>query len=281
MTTRRIPTALAAASVVFALSACGGDNDDDAVATTVAVAATSDTGATGPVGTEPAGTDAAGTEPAATVDPEFAEYCALSIELDQQQSMPTAEQMMTILAAAPEAIAAEAKAFVDAYVAAGDDVSAAIFGEFPDELAAIEAFDAEHCGTVVDEDEEPPDPEVVTIDPDATRVDVDATDFHFDFEPPTAAGRYSFVMANDGDEPHMMILAQMEPGVSFDDVMASEGEEGLVQSFESIPSDPGGESVVTADLSAGHWIMVCPLPSEANDMQPHAALGMVHEWDVT
>ena len=78
-----------------------------------------------------------------------------------------------------------------------------------------------------------------------------------------------------------MILAQMEPGATFDEVMASEGEEGLVQSFESIPSEPGGESVVTADLTAGHWILVCPIPSQANDMQPHAALGMVHEWDVS
>jgi len=257
----------------------------------VAATAGADTTTT-PAATEPAATEATeataagagvaseGTGPTGTVDPEFAEYCALSLELDQQQSMPTAEQMTTILAAAPEEIAEEAKTFVDAYVAAGDDVSPAIFGEYGEELAAIEAFEAEHCGMAAEEGE-PPDPEVVAIDPDATRVDIAATDFHFDFEPPTAAGRYSFVMANAGEEAHMLILAQMEPGATFDEVMASEGEEGLVQSFESIPSEPGGESVVTADLSAGHWILVCPIPSEANEMQPHAALGMVHEWDVS
>jgi hypothetical protein len=45
-----------------------------------------------------------------------------SLEPDQQQSLPTAEQMTTILAAAPEEVAGGAKTFVDAYVAAGDDV---------------------------------------------------------------------------------------------------------------------------------------------------------------
>ena len=81
----------------------------------------------------------------------------------------------------------------------------------------------------------------------------------------------------------MMILAQLEPGAALEEVMvmASEGEEGLVQSFESIPSELGGESIVTADLTAGHWILVCPIPSQANDLQPHAALGVVHEWDVS
>ena len=122
---------------------------------------------------------------------------------------------------------------------------------------------------------------MVSIDPDATRVDVVGTDFSFDFTPPTAAGRYSFVMANDGEEPHMMILAKIDPASTLDEVMASEGEEGVLEEYESEPSGPGGESVVTADLSAGHWALVCPIPSAANDDQAHAELGMVQEWDVT
>ncbi len=214
------------------------------------------------------------------MNPEFAEYCALSKELDEQQSLPTADQMTTILAAAPPEIADEAKEFVDAYVAAGDTVGPSIFGEFAEQLAVIDQFDAEQCGLPLDE-EEPPDPEVIAIDPAATRVDVAATDFHFEFTPPTKAGRYSFVMANGGEEDHMMILAQLEPGATMEQVMASEGEEGVVQEFSSVPSGAGGESVVTADLTSGHWFLVCPLPSSANDMQSHAALGMVHEWDVS
>jgi hypothetical protein len=270
MNRRRISAALAAAGVLLALTACGGDDDSGAATTTTVPPKEA---------SDPATTEQAATEPTGTVDPEFADYCTLSIELDQQESPPTAEQMKTILAAAPAEIADSAKTVVDAYIASGAN-DFTVFFKYPDEMSAIESFDEEHCG-ITSDDEEPPDPAVVSIDPAATRVVVDATDFHFQFEPPTAAGRYSFVMANDGAEPHMMVLAQMEPGVTLDQVMASEGEQGLVQSFESVPSGPGGESVVTADLTAGHWVLVCPLPSQANDMQPHAALGMVHEWDVS
>lgn len=290
MTRRHIPATLAAATMLIALTACGADDDDAAETTATAgtaqptatePAATEPTepATTEPVATEPAATEASGTAPTATVDPEFAEYCALSLELDQQASMPTAEQLTAILAVVPDEIATEAKTFVDAYIAAGDAVSFTIFEEYPEELAVLDAFDAEHCG-MVSEEAVPPDPQVVSIDPSATRIDIAATDFHFEFEPPTTPGRYSFVMVNNGEEPHMIILAQMEPGATFEEVMASEGEEGLVQSFESIPSEAGGESVVTADITSGHWILVCPIPSEANGMQPHAALGMVHEWDV-
>lgn len=272
--TRRIPAALAALGLLAALGGCGGDDDDAAPETTAAAA-------TAPAATVPAGTEPTGTEadaPPGSVNPEFAEYCALSLELDQQQDLPSAEQMETILAAAPEAIAAEAKTVVDAYIAAGAD-DFTVFAEYPEELGVIEAFDAEECGIV--SEEEPVDPEVVQIDPEATRVDVTGADFSFGFEPPTTAGRYSFVMQNEGAELHIMILAKLEPGATLEEAMASEGEDGIAESFESIPATPGTEAVVTADLSPGHWVLLCPIPSEANDMQPHAALGMVQEWDVT
>lgn len=273
--TWRVPAMMATLGLVAALGGCGSDDDEATPATTTAVAAT-DPIAADPGATEPAATDAAA--PGGSVDPEFAEYCALSLELDQQQDLPTAEQMETILAAAPDAISAEAKTVVDAYVAAGAD-DFTVFVEHAEEMAVIESFDAEQCGIV--SDEEPVNPEVVQIDPDATRVDVTGADFMFDFEPPTAVGRYSFVMQNEGEELHMMILAKLEPSSTLEEAMASEGEEGIAESFESVPAAPGDEAIVTADLSPGHWVLVCPIPSEANDMQPHAALGMAQEWDVT
>ena len=283
MTNRRIPAVLATAGIVLAFAACGGDDDESAPATTAAAAATEPAGtepaATEAAGTEPAGTEPEGSAPAGSVNPEFAEYCALSLELDQQEDLPSAEQMEAILAAAPEEIAAEAKTVVDAYIAAGaDDFS--VFIEYETELAAIEAFDAEQCG-IVTEEEEPLDPEMIAIDPDATRVDVTATDFAFDFTPPTTAGRYSFVMANDGEEPHLMVLFKLDPASTLDEVIAAQGEEGVLEEYESEVSIGGGESVVTADLSAGHWVLLCPIPSPANDDMLHLELGMLQEWDVT
>ena len=121
---------------------------------------------------------------------------------------------------------------------------------------------------------------MIAIDPNATRVDVVGTDFAFDFTPPTAAGRYSFVMANNGEEPHVMILVKIDPAFTTMEVMVSEGEVGVLEEYESEASGPGGESVVTADLSAGHWVLVCPIPSAANADQSHGELGMIEEWDV-
>ena len=170
VTRQRIPAVRTAAAVLIALTACGGDDDDDDTAATSAVTAEAnlptqtEPAAPEPAATEPAGTEPADIEPVGTIDIEFAEYCALSLELEQQQSLPTADQLTTILAVVPEEIAAEAETFVDAFVAAGDDVDPSIFAEFGEELAVIEAFDAQHCG-ITGEVEEPPDPAVVSIDP--------------------------------------------------------------------------------------------------------------------
>jgi uncharacterized cupredoxin-like copper-binding protein len=119
---------------------------------------------------------------------------------------------------------------------------------------------------------------VTELDPDATRVDVAATDFAFHADLPTTAGRYSFVMANEGEAPHIMILIQLAEGATLAEVAASEGEEGVAASFESELATPGAEAVLTTDLTPGTWILVCPLPGPAG--QTHADLGMVHEFTV-
>lgn len=64
-----------------------------------------------------------------------------------------------------------------------------------------------------------------------------------------------------------------------DEVMASEGEEGLEASYESAIAAPGAEAIVTADLTRGNWVIVCPLPTP--DGEIHAELGMVQEFTVT
>ena len=107
VTRQRIPAVLKAAAVLIALTACGGDDDDDTAATSAVTAEANvptqtEPAAPEPAATEPAGTEPAGIEPVGTIDIEFAEYCALSLELEQQQSLPTADQLTTILAVVPE-----------------------------------------------------------------------------------------------------------------------------------------------------------------------------------
>jgi len=112
------------------------------------------------------------------------------------------------------------------------------------------------------------------IDPDATLVDVTATEYHFTAAFPDAAGRYSFVLANAGAEPHMMIIVQLDADVTLDEAMASQGEVGVLAQYVSRTAAPGEEAVLTIDLAPGRWIVVCPIAD-------HADLGMVHELIVT
>jgi predicted Zn-dependent protease with MMP-like domain len=92
-----------------------------------------------------------GTEEEATgeIDPEFADYCALAIELDAQPSFPNEEQLVEIRDAAPEEIAEEAEIVVAGFLAAleaGTPEAAFDDPEVVENLDAIEAFDEEHCG---------------------------------------------------------------------------------------------------------------------------------------
>ena len=88
-------------------------------------------------------------EAAGPVNPEFADYCALAIELDEQPSFPDEEQLLAIRDAAPEEIAEEAEIVVAGFLAAmeaGTPEAAFDDPEVVENLDAIEAFDQENCG---------------------------------------------------------------------------------------------------------------------------------------
>lgn len=272
---RRTQSAIAALTVlsVITLNACGDDDDDQTTAEPAAV--TTETPAEEPTDTDaPAGTDAP-----ADIAPENAEYCAAAAELDDQEAFPTDEQLEELRSVAPDEIAAEIDTVVDAFIEAEDPTL--VFGD-PEIAAAfepIEAFEAENCGLGGgDEEGEAQDPSVTEIDPDATRVDIVGTDFAFDGTPPTEAGRYSFVMQNEGEALHMMILAKLEDGATLDEALESEGESGVAEEYASDEALPGAEAVVTADLTAGNWILLCPIPTPEG--VPHFAEGMIWEFAI-
>lgn len=116
------------------------------------------------------------------------------------------------------------------------------------------------------------------IDPDATRVDVSATEYAFAFEAP-AAERSSFVMTNDGAESHVMSLAKLADGTTLEQFLETDDDQDLTsEEYESDVAQPGSEAVVTADLSAGQWAMICYLPT--SDGQPHYERGMAETFTV-
>lgn len=260
--------------LLFVPAACGDDAsdagstssaDDPTVAASPEPATTeSPADGTGDAPPNPAEPDQ--TDPAPT------EYCAIATELFNQDGFPTSAQLADYAAAAPDEIAATVAVLLPVFEDAADDPSK-LFND-PDVVAAIDeitAFEATACGLG-----EVADP--AATDPDATVIDVAATDYAFDVELPSEPGAYSFVMTNDGTEPHLMILVQLEPDVSIEDVMASEGETGVLASHESAVAAPGSTAVVSAELAPGRWVLVCPIPD--SDGVSHADHGMVVEFTV-
>ena len=218
---------------------------------------------------------ACGSDESSADPPSLDEFCSVAEQLNNQDGLPTAEQLAEYQSLAPDEIAEPTATVVAAFESAADNPQAV----FADEgaLAAIQeltVFEAEACGL------EPPQAAVVNeIDPDAVRVDVTASEYTFDLADPTAAGRYSFVVVNSGAEPHLLVVAQLEPEVALDDVLASDGDVGVIQAVESDLAPPGSEAVVTVDLEPGRWVIVCPIPNEAGES--HAGLGMLRELTIS
>ena len=276
-TTTRWKLVAGVAALTLVVAACGDDEDEATTAetdTTEAPADATDTTVAAEDGDSEEATDF-------VIAPEDEEYCAISAIVDQQEEFPSAEQLEELRATAPEEIADEADLVVDAFLAAGDDPFAAFEAPGVEEaFAVIEPFDLEHCGIGGDEEDEEPeqDPSVTEPDESAAQVAVSAVDYAFEFGDP-AAGRTQFTMTNEGDERHVMVLFRLADGVTMDEVLASEGEDGIDgPELESETAAPGETAILTTDLEPGAYGMICYIPNA--DGTPHLALGMVKEFTV-
>ena len=251
----RVAASLAAMAL---LAACGGDDGRDE---------RGDQAADPTAGSE-AGNDAAA-------------YCEAARELDEQDSFPTVEQLDELVDIAPDEIRGDVDYVVGRFkegIEAGDPGSAFADPEVERRMEPIEAFEARECGLGEGEEDEEQDPSVTALDPAATRVQVTATEYAFEFGD-TAAGRTSFVMANAGQETHVMLVARLAEGATLDEVLLAEDPDELVEEeYESTVATPGEEALITAELTPGEWAMVCYLP--ASDGEPHFLKGMAVPFTV-
>lgn len=222
-------------------------------------------------------------EDAAADDTE--EFCDVAREIDSQDDFPSIEQLEQYRDTAPEEIREEADLVTAAFIEATE--AGDVFAAFEDEAVneafeTIEPFEAEECGIEHEEEEENEEPEqdpsVTELDPAATRVDVVATDFAFAFTPPSA-GRTSFVMTNEGEERHVMFLFKMAEGATIDEILASEGDDGVEEEWESDHATAGEEAVLTADLTPGTYGMICYIPTVETG-EPHYEVGMQETFTV-
>ena len=118
-------------------------------------------------------------------------------------------------------------------------------------------------------------------------VDVSAVDYAFVDLPTTLpAGTTSFALANDGDEPHEMVLFRRADGETrpIEDILAlGEEEAGSAITFTGVTfAQPGQTGYVATELEPGGYATVCFLPvGGGEDGPPHFTEGMVAEFEVT
>ena len=286
------------AAAALTLAACGDDDDDAASEATTTAPATTEAAPTtteaptttaatttteSPTTTEASATaeDTGTSEGTATTDDP---YCALVMEMYEQETPPTAEQLGQYQEVAPEEIQSAVSTAVPPLVAAGEDMIAffATYAEDDVEQAIeeINAFEDETCGTDHG-DTTPPEGASRDIEPDAARVDVVATDYAFDL-PTVEAGRNSFVLTNEGREAHFLLLVKLAEGVTLEQALATEDPTEMIEGeWETGLAAPGGEDeeVITFDLEPGTYGALCFVGGP--DGTPHAFMGMQKEFTVS
>ncbi len=250
------------------LVACGDDDDDAATTTTEAP------------------DDATTTTAAACGANE--ELCALAEELADQEDVPSAAQIEQYTELAPPELEEAVSVAGPPIIAADGDPAAFFVALAEDDVEAavldIDEWEAENCGI----DHTPRYPaEANEIDPNATRVDVTASEYTFEFAPQEIpAGPISFVLTNAGQEVHFVAFSQINEGHTLEEALSFEGdpdEAGITSpvEYDSGLAAPGGddEEVVTNDLEAGSYVMLCYIPGP--DGTPHAFSGMAVPFTVT
>src|SRR5262245_5363584 len=190
----------AAAAAALTLAACGDDDDTASEATTAHPATTEAAPAptTAPATEAPATTAAdTGSADASATGEASDPYCALVMEIYNQQSPPTADQLAQYQEVAPAEIQDAVSIAAPPLIASGEDPVACYTAFAQDDVEQavkdIDAFENDACGTE-HEDSAPPEGASVEVEADAARVDVTATDYAFDMPATVDAGRTSFVL---------------------------------------------------------------------------------------
>lgn len=96
-------------------------------------------------------------------------YCPLAAELDEQEGLPSDEQIRALMEAAPAEIAEEVELAGETLIEQGEDAFAD--DEFTEALGVIEAYEAKACGL---SDEDTSSVDDIEPDPDHPYCDVEA-----------------------------------------------------------------------------------------------------------
>lgn len=116
-------------------------------------------------------------------------------------------------------------------------------------------------------------------------VEVTLDEWHITAEPASAsAGRVTFDVRNDGEEPHELVVVR---GASIDGLSVVDGkvDEGALPDgafIGEVESFPAGESCEgTFELTAGPYLLFCNIAEEHDgELESHFQQGMVMAFEV-
>jgi hypothetical protein len=109
-------------------------------------------------------------------------------------------------------------------------------------------------------------------------------DYQFAFSQPVTAGKHAIRVVNRGPQAHEAEIVLLQPGKTGKDVLAWVG--GGFQGPPPgkpiggiAPENNGHENVLMIDLEPGNYAILCFMP-DSHDGRPHAAHGMIHDFQV-
>jgi hypothetical protein len=148
-------------------------------------------------------------------------------------------------------------------------------------IAAALAFGVAACGDDDDEGSETDEPatEETTETESAEEVTVTATEYEFDLSATPTAETEEVTFTNDGEKFHVMVWAQIAEGVTLEEAIKAEGEEGTATLVAEAEAAPGKSTTVEVEEApaAGPYVMLCPIEDEDG---AHYELGQLEEFDI-
>lgn len=110
------------------------------------------------------------------------------------------------------------------------------------------------------------------------------TEYDFSFDKPLTKGRHTVAVANEGSQPHMVVITRLPPGQDskpwLDWAMDPKGKSAPGKAMGGATEiAPGGTTVFSENFTPGHYYMIC-FTADQKDGKPHFLHGMQKEFDV-
>ena len=108
-------------------------------------------------------------------------------------------------------------------------------------------------------------------------------DYGFQMSQPLQPGKQTIRVKNAAAQSHEVVFVKLAPGKTLGDVLAwmekSEGPPPGTPIGGTTPMAQGEENIITLDLPAGEYGLICFAP-DAKDGNPHIAHGMMTQFTI-